>query len=215
MRVRIIFSKRGWLIYSSHLDLMRVWERTLRRAGLPLAYSGGYNPRPKIQLARALPLGHVGEQEILDVWLEGPVPLDELARRLEPVLPDGLGMSEVRQIDEKAPAMQTKVVGTVYRVTVGTDAAVDEIQGRIEDVLSAEKLIHERRGKRYNLRPLIEGLHTTYGDREKGWVELRMQLSARPGATARPEAVLDVLDMADAFARYYRERIVLAQADEP
>jgi len=74
MRLRITFSKEGWLIYSSHLDLMRVWERALRRAGAPLAYSGGFNPRPKLQIARALPLGHVGEGELIDVWLEGLCP---------------------------------------------------------------------------------------------------------------------------------------------
>ena len=65
MRLRVTFSKEGWLIYSSHLDLMRVWERALRRAGMPLRYSAGYNPRPKLQLARALPLAHVGEEELI------------------------------------------------------------------------------------------------------------------------------------------------------
>ena len=211
----MIFSKRGWLIYSSHLDLMRLWERTLRRAGLPLAYSGGYNPRPKLQLARALPLGHVGEREIADYWLETPVSLNDLPELLGSVLPDGLAISEVRQIDEKAPPMQTLVVGTVYRVDVETTVGTDEIQARIEEALSRNELIHERRGKRYNLRPLIEELGAVDVDLEAGRVELHMQLSARPGATGRPEAVLEALGMAGAFARYYRERLVLTEIDAP
>jgi radical SAM-linked protein len=207
MRLRIIFSKKGWLIYSSHLDLMRAWERALRRAGVPLAYSGGYNPRPKLQLARALPLGHVGEREILDVWLEEPIPVEDVARRATPVLPEGLAIREVRQVDPKAAAMQTRVVGTVYRVSVAWDEPTEAVEDRVEGALSAEELVHERRGKRYDLRPLIEALCVT--EVSEGWVTLSMQLSARPGATGRPESVLDVLGMGGAFARYYRERLIL------
>jgi radical SAM-linked protein len=208
MRIRITFSKKGWLIYSSHLDLMRAWERALRRARLPVAYSGGYNPRPKLQLARALPLGHAGEHELLDVWLEEPVPVDEIVKRAVPVLPEGLAIEQVRDVNPKAPAMQTQVVGTVYRVTVEWEESFEKVEERVERALAAEELPHERRGKRYNLRPLIESLRVVKVD--AGTVTLHMQLSARPGATGRPEAVLDVLGMGSGFARYYRERLILA-----
>ena len=214
MRVRITFSKRGWIIYSSHLDLMRAWERALRRARLPLAYSGGFNPRPKIQLARALPLGHVGEEEILDAWFEKPVPLDELVSRLTPVLPEGLDISAVHEVDTRAPAMQTQVVGTLYRVALEWDGPREELADQVNQVMAQEELIHQRRGKRYNLRPLIEGLQLTELDAEAGWATLWMQLSARPGATARPEAVLDVLGVGDAYARYTREGLVLTAESE-
>jgi radical SAM-linked protein len=207
MRLRIVFSKTGWLIYSSHLDLMRAWERALRRAGLPLAYSRGYNPRPKLQLARALPLGHVGEQEILDVWLEETIAVADVTRMTVPVLPEGLTISQVRQVDPKGPAMQTQVIGTAYRVTVEWDERLEKVKSRVERALSADELSHERRGKRYDLRPLIEDLRVTGVVEDE--VTLRMELAARPGATGRPEAVLDVLGMGSAFARYYRERLIL------
>jgi radical SAM-linked protein len=212
MRLRITFSKTGWLVYSSHLDLMRTWERALRRADLPLAYSGGYNPRPKLQLARALPLGHVGEDEILDVWLEASMPVKDIAKLVTPVLTEGLTIQGVRQVDPKAPAMQTQVVGTAYRVMVEWDERMEEVEARVDQVLASDDLIHERRGKRYNLRPLIEALHVA--EAPEGWVTLQMQLSARPGATGRPEAVLDVLGMGTAFARYYRERLILKTESE-
>ena len=212
MRLRITFSKSGWLTYSSHLDLMRVWERALRRAGLPLAYSGGYNPHPKLQLARALPLGHVGEAEILDVWLEDTVALRDAAESLAPVLPDGLSLVGVRPVDPTAPAMQTQVVATLYRVVVEWDEEAEDVKARVARTLAADELIHERRGKRYNLRPLIEALALVeVTDNE---ATLRVQLSARPRATGRPEAVLDVLGMGEAFARYHRERLILAQEPE-
>ena len=209
MRVRITFSKSGWLIYSSHLDLMRAWERAFRRACLPLAYSGGFNPRPRIQLARALPLGHVGEAEILDARFETPISLDSLVGRLTPVLPQGIDIVEVGEVDKKAPAMQTQVVETIYRVAVEWNEPREEIKARVEEALAKDELIHERRGKRYNLRPLIEGLRLVDVDPDAGWSTLWMQLSARPGATGRPEAVLDALGMGNAFARCYREGLIV------
>ena len=218
MRLRLTFSKSGPLKYSSHLDLMRVWERALRRAGVPLAYSGGYHPRPKLQLARALPLGHSAENEILDIWLEEPTGskgaeeqgsrgAEEIAERLAPILPAGLMVKEVRPVDPKGPAMQTQVVATRYRVAVEWDEPAEVVRAHVEEVLAAEELPHERRGKRYNLRSLIEALWLE--EVSDGQVVLGMQLSARPGATGRPEAVVDVLGMEEAFARYIRTGLIL------
>ena len=70
MRLRITFSKTGSLRYTGHLDLQTVWERTARRAGLTLAYTQGFHPGPRIQIASALPLGIAGTAEIVDLWLD-------------------------------------------------------------------------------------------------------------------------------------------------
>jgi radical SAM-linked protein len=209
MRLRITFSKDSWLVYSSHLDLMRVWERALRRAGVPLAYSAGYNPHPRLQLARALPLGHVGEEELIDVWLEEPMPLENFTQSLLPLLPDGLRMKQVHQVDPGAPAMQTQVVSTKYRVIVDWGEPGEVVEARIGRALAQEELLHERRGKRYNVRPLIEALWLDAVT--EGTAVLSMRLSARPRATGRPEAVMDVLGMGDAFARYRRTGVILGQ----
>jgi len=250
MRLRITFSKSGPLTYTSHLDLARAWERSLRRAGIPLAYSGGFNPRPKLQLAAALPLGHTGEAELLDAWLEKPMPVQDFAIALAPVLPDGLTISQVCQVELKEPALQTRVVAAEYRVTVerclepcpepaactepsqseglveGWDESAEQVEARIEQVLAATELPHERRGRRYDLRPLIERLWLercpepvacTEPSRSEGLVEgqavegkvvLGMQLAARAGATARPEVVLESLGMSGAFAHYHRRRLI-------
>ena len=197
---------------------MKVWERALRRAGLPLAYSGGYNPRPKMQLAKALPLGHSAGAELLDIWLDEPRSVDGLGRILARWLPEGLSVNQVRQVDPKGPAMQTQIVATEYRVTVELPPRLGEefikewggvregVEARIEHLLAEDDVLHERRGKRYNLRPLIEELRL--GDVIEGEVVLEMRLSSRPGATGRPEAVLDVLELGDAFARYRRKRLI-------
>ena len=89
MRYRITFSKTGTLRYIGHLDLHKIWERTLRRAGLPLAYSQGFHPSPKIQLASALPLGFLGRAEVVDIWLndsgeDTPRPTRDLLQNAAP-----------------------------------------------------------------------------------------------------------------------------------
>ena len=208
-RLRITFTKGDPIKYSSHLDLARVWERTLRRAKVPLAYSGGFNPRPKLQLAAALPLGHTGETELLDVWLERPMPMEDLVRALAPVMPDGLTVKQVVQVPLKEPALQTQIVSAEYRVTVEWAEPSEQVEARIAQVLATEELPHERRGRRYNLRPLVERLWTEGTD--KGAVVLGMQLAARAGATARPEAVLEALGMGTAFARYHRRQLMRRQ----
>lgn len=214
MRLRVTFSKGGLLTYTSHLDLARAWQRSLRRAGVGLAYSGGFNPRPKLQLAAALPLGHTGEAELLDVWLEKPVPVEDFVGALVPVLPDGLMVSQVCQVTLKEPALQTQVVAAEYGVAVEWDEPEERVEARIEEVLAATELLQERRGKRYDLRPLIERLwlercpELAEGRAAEGEVVLGMQLAAREGATARPEAVLEPLGMGGAFARYHRRRLI-------
>lgn len=191
--------------------MTRVWERSLRRAGVPLAYSHGFSPRPKLQLAAALPLGHTGEAELLDIWLERPMSVEDFAKALATVLPDGLTISEVRQVRLKEPALQTQIVAAEYRVTVEWHETAKEIGARIERVLAAAELPQERArpgrgGKQYDLRPLIEGLWLE--QMAEGKAVLGMQLAARQGATARPEAVLDALGISGAFARYHRRRLL-------
>jgi len=221
-RLRITFAKGGPIKYTSHLDLMRAWERALRRAGISLAYSGGFNPRPKLQLAAALPLGHTGEAELLDIWLEEPKRsrgaeeqgsrgvVEDFVKRLVPVLPEGLTVRQVRVVKPREPALQTQVVAAEYRVTVEWDEPAEAVEARIERVLAAGELPQERRGRRYDLRPLIERLWLERA--EGGEVVLGMQLAAREGATARPESVLGVLGMDGTFARYHRRRLLLLDA---
>jgi radical SAM-linked protein len=212
-RLRVTFAKGDAIKYTSHLDLARAWERALRRGGVPLAYSAGFNPRPKLQLAAALPLGHTGETELLDVWLEEPMQVEAFLRALVPVLPAGLTVSQVTPVGAKEPALQTQIVAAEFIVTVewrpemtearsGPDEAVE---ARVERVLAAEELPQERRGRQYNLRPLIERLWVERMEEET--VVLGMQLAAREGATARPEAVLEALGMGGSFARYHRRRL--------
>jgi radical SAM-linked protein len=186
MRIRITFSKQGPLRYTGHLDLHKLWERAARRAELPLAYSQGFHPQPKMSLAAALPLGFSSTCEVLDMRLEREIPLEGLRERLNATLPPGVRVTEVEHVDERLPALQTQVVSAEYKVEVKEQVDPPELTRRIESVLDSASIVRVRRDKQYDLRPLIEGLEST-GD------TIVMKLAAREGATGRPEEVLDML----------------------
>ncbi len=86
-RLRITFSQQGVLRYVGHLDVVRTWERALRRASIPLAYSEGFNPQPRLFFAAALPLGATGQREIVDVVLAESMAPEAFHARVQPHLP--------------------------------------------------------------------------------------------------------------------------------
>lgn len=173
----------------------KTWERILRRAGLPLAYSQGFHPQPKIHLAAALPLGFTSECELVDVWLTETVDVDTVVTELPRATSPGIEIRSVREAAESLPALQTLVRSADYVATVPGD--VSGLVQRVADLLSVERLPRERRGKVYDLRPLIESLSL------EGNV-LRMRLAARDAATGRPEEVLDALGLGDRQAAVHR-----------
>ena len=203
MRIRITFAKQGALRYTGHLDLHRLWERAARRAELPLAYSQGFHPQPKMAIAAALPLGFSSRCEVIDMRLEHDIPLDGLSEKLQQTLPTGIRVSNVESVDEKLPALQTQVASAVYEVHLTEPIDGSELKRRIDVTMESESIIRERRGKTYDLRPLIETL-TLESDGK-----ISMQLAAREGATGRPEEVLDLLGIAFEGTRVERTQIIL------
>src|SRR5512138_1413844 len=147
MRIQITFVKQGALRYTGHLDLHKLWERAARRAELPLAYSQGFHPQPKMNMAAALPLGFSSRCEVLDMKLEHDIPLDNLPARLNAMLPSGLQVVEVQQVDDRAPALQTQVSAAEYEVTLTGPMDRFELERRIDIVLESKSIPRERRGK--------------------------------------------------------------------
>ena len=192
MRIQITFTKQGALRYTGHLDLHRLWERAARRAELPLAYSQGFHPQPKMSIAAALPLGFSSRCEVLDMRLERDIPLDGLRDKLQGTLPSGIQVLSIEQTDDRAPALQTQVVSAEYEVQLTEAIDGSELKRRIDSIIESESIIRTRRDKEYDLRPLIESLTSVSSPEGRG-EKISMRLSAREGATGRPEEVLDVL----------------------
>jgi radical SAM-linked protein len=206
MRIRITFTKLGAAKYTGHLDLHKTWERTLRRAGVPLAYSQGFNPQPRIQMAAALPLGFTSECEVMDIWVDGEPDLGAVAAELRRAAAPGVEARSLEAVDERLPALQTQVRSAVYAVAAESGMGPAEMDARIAALLAADTLPRERRGKPYDLRPLIESLAREASD-ERVHV-LKMRLAAREGATGRPEEVVAALGLDPAQAAIHRKELI-------
>jgi radical SAM-linked protein len=208
IRLRITFAKTEAMRYTGHLDLYRAWERTLRRAGLPLAYSHGYNPRPRLQIASALPLGFTSQYEVIDVWFETGVGIPRVQEDLEKAVPPGINVLQVEEVDLHAPALQTQVISAEYTITFLDQ--VDDLDSRLQMIRDAQTLPRERRGKPYDLRPLIEEIERMPDDGSRRQ-RIHMRLTAQEGATGRPEEVLLEMGLSPHRARVKRTRLIFQE----
>lgn len=204
-RRRIVFSRGEAVKYVGHLDLMRAWERILRRARAPLAYSQGFNPHPRLTLALPLPVGCTGEVEELDLLLTEPLPPESLADCLRPVMPPGIQVGQVYAVDLHAPARPSCVRRVDYRVALD-GVPVEAVRRAVDDLLSQDQVQIEFQRKRYDLRPLIDGL--SVADQE-GQVAIEMALFCdAQGRIGRPDAVLAALGLSASMRAMHRRRIL-------
>jgi radical SAM-linked protein len=204
-RLRITFAKGEEVKYISHLDMMRLWERALRRANIPLLYSKGFNPRPKISIAAPLAVGFTGQREVMDLIVERPISPFDFATSVKKQLPSGISLAEVEEVYTALPSLQSQVHSAEYRVVVEARETEEEIRRRLAVLLNNAHLPRERRGKKYDLRPLIEKLWLE----EKGGKEhiLGMRLRTGEHGTGRPDEVLAELGLAETVRSIQRTQL--------
>ncbi|HKH26152.1 MAG TPA: TIGR03936 family radical SAM-associated protein [Acidimicrobiia bacterium] len=197
--VRVRFAKRGKVRFISHRDVARAFERAFRIEQLPLAFTQGFAPRPKVSFGLALSVGHESDAEYLDVQLAEEVPLASLVRRLSDALPDGIDVTGTAGLVDRAPALQESVTAVSYRVTVtGPDDRpihVDELRAALDRALARPALpvIRTRKGHEVteDLRSIVRTMAVTDAD-DLGPV-LDLELSTQPRG-ARPAEVLTAVD---------------------
>jgi len=194
MRYQITFSKNEAMRFTSHLDLFSTLERTFRRANLPLVYSEGFTPRPKIALASALPLGYTSECERAEFWLKEEMPAKEVAAAIIKAAPPGISLHTTEIPDPQAPKLQNALRSATFRATL-----LNTHPNLVEDaeaLLDAPSLPREkiRKGKKktYDLRELILNIEVLPPD-EDGRQRVSLHLKAEPSATGRPDEVLSEL----------------------
>lgn len=204
-RLRVTYARGEAIKYISHLDLARTWERALRRARVPLAYSQGFTPRPKITFAAALPVGVTGQREVMDLILQRPVMPLNFAQRLIPHLPHGLEVVSVEEVYHKLPSLQSQICAVEYRVDMEWAEGRQTLEARVAELLAAQTIIRQRRGRTYDLRSLMESL--SVGEAVPGGFVLHMRLRQGQSGTARHDEVLDALGLAGAMRSACRERL--------
>ncbi len=207
MRIRVNFAKTEPMRFTSHLDLYRAWERLLRRADMPLIFSQGYNPRPRIQLAAPLPLGITSSCEIIDIWLSNNShEPGAIKSHLVQVQPPGIEVLEVIAVDPSSPPLQKKVFASEYYVALLE--STPNLDLKITALLESETILRQRRSKSYDLRPLIKELTLSQvGDNSSN--QIIMRLNAQEGSTGRPEEVLLALEIQPENTRIERTQLLI------
>jgi radical SAM-linked protein len=192
-KVRLRFRKSADLRLLSHHDLMRTFERMLRRAALPFRRTQGFHPHPRIVFALSLPLGVVGCAEIVELELDDVLPLDDINQRLTGQCPPGLAVLSIERISSRTTAQVRRLC---YRIQVPTER-VALLRDRIAAALAAHECVVERKRepiRRVDLKPWLSDLRLVAREAE---THLEMVLWLLPSGTARPDEVLQLLELDD------------------
>lgn len=209
--LRLKFSRGEEVKYISHLGLMRLWERALRRAEVPLAYSEGFTPHPRLSLAAPLPIGVTSEAELMDIILQKPLSPYSLIRTMAQQLPRGIDILEVQQIPSGVPSLQSQLRYAEYRVEVKASRSLEEMQAAIVTLLRTESLpwqhMRDTGLRHYDLRALIDHLWVV------GWNDsiftLGMRLRCSSQGSGRPEQVTLALGLTDYPDSIHRTKLLL------
>lgn len=197
MRVRLRFTKLGKVRFTSHRDVARMWERALRRTRVPVAWSQGFSPRPRLHFGLALSTGHESRAEYLDLDLvpTGPMPVDieGLPDLLTPALPIGIDVTAVAPVEAGTDSLQSAVTSSSWR------AAVQDPDGylrpAVERLLAADEIVITRQRKGQDvtddIRPYV--LDLVVGGVTDDGTELACELGTQPRGL-RPAELIAVLD---------------------
>ncbi|MCH1867246.1 TIGR03936 family radical SAM-associated protein [Nocardioides sp. CFH 31398] len=145
-RLRVRYAKRGRLRFASHRDFSRVFERAIARAGVPMAYSSGFHPHPRISYAGAAPTGAASEAEYLEIGLAEVRSTAEVQAALDDSLPDGLDVLEVAE--SPGGALAPLLEASVWDVRLGPATGQEELAAAVEALLATTQVLVERVTKR-------------------------------------------------------------------
>ena len=188
MKMLVVFQKVGGLRFVGHLDLQRAMQRALRRSGLPVSYSQGFNPHLLLSFAAPLSVGIAGLREIMEVPLEKEIPETDFMTRLNQTLPSELQAKSARLLPDDTPSAMARLYAAQYKVTPLEDAS--KMLVSVPAFLEQSKITYTRRSKsgekQDDFRPLIFNLIAKDG-------ELFSTLSLSERGTGKPDQLWQLL----------------------
>ena len=215
-RIRLWFRKFGATRYIGHLDLARTMERALNRAKIPVAYTQGFNRRPRMQFAAALPLGYTSDCEIMDILLQTKLPAETVLTQLANRMAPGITMVQAKEVAISEPSLQAQTTYAEFVVTILEEVESTTLQQNIEQFLATEQFIKEKKGKTkrgrptiksYDLRPLVLALQMPASSSAQ--LQLEMKLALEPSKTGRPDEVIEALGIDPLNCRFHRTNLAL------
>jgi radical SAM-linked protein len=209
-RLRIRFKRGQEVKYISHLDIIRVWVRAFRRAGIEPAYSEGFNPHPRISLAAPLATGVTGDAELMDVYINDSISPHNFTEAVNSQMPAGMEILNTFQVDCALPSLQAQVTSAEYMVEITADRGVDCIRQALTEMLAKEQFPWQHECdtgiKSYDLRPLIEDLWLESSADNIAVVGMRLVCDNR--GSGRPEQVIKALGFERPLS-VHRSRLIL------
>lgn len=203
--LRLRFSKNGKVRFTSHRDLARIWERSLRQARVPMEYSQGYSPRAKISFGLALPTGSESDAEYIDIHVDDrrdlPCAVDDLPGVLTAAMPPGIELTGLAELERGTPSLQQAVTSCVWDLTV--TQTIEQANEWMRRVIDSPEIVvtRERKGKAVtdDLRPSIISLEVSEapegqpGPAAQNRTVLRAELATKP-RSLRPTELLDAIE---------------------
>jgi radical SAM-linked protein len=213
-RLRMRFGKQGDMRLVSHLDLLRLLDRAVRRAAIPVSFTGGFHPNPRIMVANALPLGATSSGEIVDFELTESMDESSFQERLAAQLPADIPIYEVSEIELKAPSATQSLVKAEYLLDVAVDREIDW-QSAIASILASSEIWQEQTSKsgkikQVNLRDRLFELESTKAQKVRYIGSCR-----NDGTMLRPEQVIFMLEQEGGkqlhLLHSHRNRLILEE----
>ncbi|HZT41831.1 MAG TPA: TIGR03936 family radical SAM-associated protein [Chthonomonadaceae bacterium] len=196
----LTFEKGESVRWLGHLDILRTFERAIRRAGLPVAFSAGFNPRERLAFASALSTGVTGAAEPATLELTAALPAEEIAGRLNAVLPPGIRIVSCEEVPEAgARELLHRFDRAEYEVvcTCPPELASAEIEAVVEALMAQPciEITREREGRRktVDIRPFVHCLALRPESVKNGRLTFEMAVSVGEGIMARPAEIVSVL----------------------
>ncbi|NMB46227.1 MAG: DUF2344 domain-containing protein [Firmicutes bacterium] len=212
MRIRSRFTKDDAVRFISHLDLARTVERAVRRAGLPVAYSQGFSPRPKIAFGSALAVGVTSSAEYVDMEFLDEVAVDMFLEKISDNLPSGIRFTETVEIGPEIPPLMSVIDRASYVITGNLEQSQD-LGRSVQSILDSEVIWVERPGKkqtrRIDIRPWIFSLEVLEEGVGVGSIYLLVQTGSR--GNVRPREVAAHLPLDKSHIRVHRSGLFIAR----
>jgi len=195
-RVRVTYAKSGPLVLLSHLETINVYYRALRRSGLPICYTEGEHPQPRVSFSPALPVGVESRAENLDLWFYAPLDRERVKRRMEEELPDGFSVLSVRDLPLSSPSVEESIIWVEYELLLpegeGTRPGPDELAAAVEAFRAGPPPSSEDPAdpKTPEKKPLSSFVQLEFLDDNRG---LRCRIHKVSGSLPSPLRVLEAL----------------------
>lgn len=202
-RIRSRFYKKEDMVFISHLDLIRLFDRAFRRANIPVSYSQGFNPHPIMAFATALGIGVSSEGEYIDIQLDRKVEANDFRDKLNEVLPEGLKLIKSAYIDASEESLMAAICRSVYIVKAPLiqEADLNIVEKQLKTFLNLDEIIEVKEAKKgnkrrhkskqyreVNIRDLIYSIDIfSKGEKE---VIFKMELAAGSKGNLKPEVAL-------------------------